>query len=162
VRGIDGTANSSFSNTTTAPNASLTSTFLIGGLDIPAAPAAVRDVMLKGNNVELRYNTTGKLRLVAGATSDLVNVAASTQQLVGIRTNLTASTITVFTLQEKFSGTFAAPQNTIRTSYGGILAVVAAVGYFVGYEFTAASAEMSDAGAKALWEALTESTVPWS
>lgn len=162
VRGIDSTANSSFTNTTTAPNASLTSTLLLAYCDIPAAPGAIRDVLCMGNNTDVRYNTNGKLRLVAGASADLVSVAASTVQPVVLRVNLTASTITVFTLQEKFLGTFAAPQNTIRVSFGGIFSPVPAIGYLYGAQFTGAAAELSDAQVKTLLQALGWTITAWS
>lgn len=161
IRGVDATANSSHTNTTTAPNASLTSTLVLAYCDIPAAPAAIRDVLCMGNNTDVRFNTNGKLRLVAGASADLVNVAASTVQPLILRVNLTASTVSVFTTQEKFAGTFVAPQNTIRVSFGGIFSPVPAIGYLYGAQFTGAAAELTDAQVKTLLQTLNW-TIPWT
>lgn len=161
IRGVDAAANSSHSNTTTAPNPSLTSTLVIAYLDFPAAPAAQRDVFSVANNCDLRWASTGKLQLVAGATATSVSSVASSVQAVALRVNNTATTITMTNLLEKLPGTYAAPQNAIRMSFGGVFVSAPAVGYLYAMEFTGASAEMSDAGLKSLKQALGF-TIPWA
>lgn len=161
IRGVDGTANSRLVNSTTAPNPSLTSTMQLMYLDIPAAPAAVRDVALGAPNYDLRFNTTGKLRLVAGASADLVSVAALTQQWVVLQCNITAGTTKVFTAQEKFTGTYVLPTSAVLLAFGGQSTSVAGIGYAYAAQFTGTAAELSDAQVKTLLQTLG-ATIPWS
>jgi hypothetical protein len=159
-RGVDGTANSNARNSTTAPNPAATSTLLIAHVDLPAAPAAQRDVMALATNADLRLNTNGKLRLVAGANADLVNVAASAQRWLALQVNLTASTIKVYNDQEVFTGTFVAPTSAAHVALGGDNAAIPAGGWAYAAQFTAAAAELTQAQIKTLLQGLG-ATIPW-
>ena len=141
----NGTAGQKWINSTTSPNPNTVSILLYAILRLPAAaPAAARDVMLKANNADLRFNTTGKLRLQAGASVDLVNVSTNTIQPVVLQTNISASTVKVFTRQEKLTGTFALPTSGNILAIGGQSAAAADCGYLSLVEFSDAAAEMSE------------------
>jgi hypothetical protein len=161
IRGVDGTANSRLVNSTTAPNPSLTSTLELAYIDIPVAPAVVRDVAFGAANYDLRYNTNGRLRLVSGASADLVNIAASTKMWVALQANITAGTTKVFTEQEKFSGTYVLPTSATIIAFGGQSTAVAAIGYAYAAQFTGTAAELSDAQVKTLLQTLG-AAIPWS
>ena len=159
-RGVDGTTNSNARNSTTAPNPAAVSTLLVAHVDLPAAPAAQRDVMALATNVDLRLNTNGKLRLVAGANADLANVAAGAQRWIALGANLAASTIKVYTDQEVFTGTFATPTSAAHVALGGDNAAIPAAGWAYAVEFVDAAAELSDAQVKTLLQGLG-ATIPW-
>lgn len=154
IRGVDGTAGQKLINSTTAPNPSLRSTLLLAFLDLPAVPPAVRDVMAVANNADVRYNATGKLRLVAGAAADLVNVPGASRRWIALRTNITAGTSTLFTDQEKFVGTYVLPTSATLVVFGGQAAAIAGIGYAYAAQFTDAAAERSDAQVKTLLQTL--------
>jgi hypothetical protein len=160
IRGVDGTANSNLRNATTAANPSTTSALLLAFFDLPAAPAAQRDIMALATNSDVRYNTTGKLRIVAGANADLVGTIGARQAWLALRSNLTATTVTVFTPQEKFVGTWTAPTNAAHVALLGDNAATAAAGVAYACEFTGAAAEKSDAELKAIFLGLG-TTAPW-
>lgn len=159
-RGVDGTANSNARNSTTAPNPSTTSTLLIAHVDLAAAPAAQRDVIALATNADLRMNTNGKLRLVAGANADLVNVAAGAQRWLALQVNLTAATIKVFTDQEVFTGTFVTPTNAAHVALGGDNVAIPGSGWAYAVEFVAGAAELSQAQMKTLLQGFG-ATIPW-
>lgn len=161
IRGVDGTANSNLRNTTTAANPSLTSCLLLAFVDLPTTPAAIRDVIALATNSDVRYNATGKLRLFAGANADLANAPGASQRWIALRSNLSASSVTVFTDQEKFIGTFVAPTNAAHVALGGDNAAMPAAGFAYACEFTGAAAEMSDAQVKTMLQGLG-ATIPWS
>jgi hypothetical protein len=160
IRGVDGTANSNLRNATTAANPSTTSCLLITFADLPSTPAAQRDVMAIASNSDLRYNTTGKLRVVAGANADLVNAVIPGPQWLALRSNLTATTITAFTSLEKFAGTWVLPTNAAHVALGGDNAAISAAGYGYAWEFTGPSAEKTDAEMKVIFQGLG-SAAPW-
>ena len=160
IKGVDGTANSNIRNATTAANPSTTSCLAVCFVDLPAAPAAGRDVMAIATNSDLRYNTTGKLRLVAGATTDIVNVIGAGPRWLALRSNLTATTVTVFTPQEKFVGTWTLPTNAAHIAFGGDNLAIPAATFAYGCEFTGSAAEKSDAEVKAIFLGLG-TTAPW-
>lgn len=160
IRGTDGTPNQHLINSTTAPNPSLTSTLLMCYVEVPATPPAVRDIMCVQNNADIRYNTTGHLRLVSGAANDLTG-AASSVRLVILLTNNTGSVSACFTDQEKFVGTYVLPTNGVLTSFGGTNATNSTAGFMYGCEFTGASAELSSATLKTILQTLGW-TIPWS
>lgn len=160
IKGVDGTANSNIRNATTAANPSTTSCLAIHFVDIPAAPAAARDVMAIATNSDLRYNTNGKLRLVAGANADLVNVIGTGPKWLALRSNLTATTVTVFTPQEKFAGTWALPTNAAHIAFGGDNVAIGATTHAYGCEFTGSAAEKTDGELKAIFQGLG-SAAPW-
>lgn len=161
IRGVDGTANSNLRNVTTAANPSTTSCLLLARVDIPATPALIRDVIALATNSDLRYNTTGKLRLFAGANADLVNTPGASQRWVALRSNLTATTVTAFTDQEKFAGTWVLPTNAAHVALGGDNASMPAAGFAYACEFTGAAAEMTDAQVKTLLQTLG-AIIPWT
>jgi hypothetical protein len=160
IRGVDGTANSNLRNATTAANPSTTSCLLMAFVDVAAAPAVARDMIALATNSDVRYNTNGKLRLVAGATADLVNVMVPGPQWIALRSNLTATTVTVFTAQEKFVGTWTAPTNAAHVALGGDNTAISASGYAYAWEFTGAAAEKTDAEMNIIFKGLG-SAAPW-
>lgn len=160
IRGVDGTANSNLRNATTAANPSTTSCLLIAFVDVAAAPAVQRDMLALATNSDLRYNTNGKLRLVAGASADLVNVIGAGAKWLALRSNLTATTVTVFTPQEKFAGTWVLPTNAAHVAFGGDNTAISASGYAYAMEFTGPAAEKTDAEMKAIFQGLG-SAAPW-
>lgn len=150
-------------NLTTAPNPATTSVMQCAYLDLPAAPAAIRDLMGVTTNVAVEYLTTGKLRLVGGTLVDTVNSYASTRTPVILRVNNTAATLTLFTDKEKLTGTYALPAASTLVSYGRIpvSGLCSAAGLIFDFEFTGAAAERSDAQIKTIL--LTAGfTVLWS
>lgn len=161
IRGVDGTANSNLRNITTAPNPSLTSCLLLAFVDLPTTPAAIRDMIALATNSDVRYNTTGKLRLFAGANADLLNAPGASQRWIALRSNLTLTTVTAFTDQEKFPGTWVLPTNASHVALGGDNASMPAAGFAYACEFTGAAAEMTDAQVKTLLQGLG-ATIPWS
>lgn len=158
VTTVDGTANQRWINSTTSPNPSTSSTLLYAILRLPAAaPAAMRDVMMKANNCDIRFNTTSKLRIQAGAGADLVNASTGTTQPVVLRSNITSGDTTVFTRQERFVGTFVLPTSGNVTAIGGQSTAAGDIGYLYVVEFAGAAAEMQDEDVHAM---LT--TLGWS
>lgn len=160
IRDVDGTANHRLVNSTTAPNPSLTSTMQLMSLDLPSAPAVVRDICEVAANCDLRLNTNGRLRLVAGASADLVNVCGPGQRWVALQSNLTAGTVKVFTDQEMFTGTFATPTSATLLAFGGQSTAASAAGYAYGAQFTGAAAERTTNQMRALLQTLG-ATIPW-
>lgn len=161
LRGVDGTAGQKALNSTTAANPSTTSVMVLSYLDIAAAPGVMRDVVSFAVNADLRLNTNGHLRLIAGASVDLVNVGASTQQWVALQINNTGTTSKVYTVQEKFLGTYVLPTNQALIAFGGQNATNSATGFAYSAEFTGAAAELTDAQVKTLLQTLG-ATIPWT
>lgn len=145
----DGTANQRLLNNSTAPDPSLTSTLDLLVVKMPAAaPAAARGLLCKTfTSPRLDLNTTGKLRLVDGATADLVNgICDGGVHLIWMQTNLTASASIVFTDQERFVGTFAAPAAGAAIGFGGCNPTAPpTISILYAARFTAAAAERTTA-----------------
>lgn len=160
ARGVDGTVGSKAINSTTAPNPSLESTLMIAHLDIPVAPAAVRDVMMVASNADLRYNATGKLRLVTSASADLVSVPGASQRWVALQINISDGTSKVFTGQEKFTGAYVLPTSGTIVALGGQTAAIAGIGYSYAMRLRSSAAELTDAEVKILLQTFGE-TVLW-
>ena len=158
VKGTDGAVNSALLNNTTAPNPAATSTLQLAYLDVPAAPAAVRGIMSSTASGGLfRWNITGTMRIVSGATTDGAVSVASTRGWFAVRSNITASTVTVFSPAEKVVGTYALPGAGAFTNVGGAngaASPAAAIGYAYVCQFTGAAAELSDAQLKTLMQTL--------
>lgn len=165
VRWADNSINSAMLNTTTAPVPSTTSRFQLAYLDFPAAPPGNREVMRTANDQALSWRISdGILRIItSGAVVGSVPLV-STVGWVGLRANVTAGTITAFSEQEKFSGTFTA-SNTNRFTdlggQGGAGGPASAIGYAYACLFTGAAAELSDAQVKTLLQTLG-ATIPWT
>lgn len=160
IRGIDGTANQKFVNSTTAPNPSLTSTMLVMFLDIPSTPAAVRDVAFFASNSDLRYNSSGKLRVVGSVNTDGAATPGASQRWVVLQNNITAGSLKVFTDQEVITGSWVLPTSLTMIALGGQSAPAGAVGYAYAAEFSGAAAERSQAQIKTLLTTLG-ATIPW-
>lgn len=161
---VDGTANQRLLNNSTAPDPSLTSTLDLIVVKMPAAaPAAARGLLCKTFTApRLDINTTGKLRLVDGATADLVNgLADGGVHLVWFQTNLTASASIVYTDAEKFTGTFAAPAGGPAVGFGGCNPTApASTSLLYAARFTGAAAERTTTQLRNLSNYLRWS-VPW-
>lgn len=158
----DGTAGQKWVNSTTSPSAPSTSVLVLAYLRMPsAAPAVARDVFEVSSNADLRFNTTAKLRLVSGASADLVNVSTGAVRPIILKVNNTGTVIQAYTDQEKFTGTYAVPANANFFSLGGQAAAGGDIGYLYVAEFAGAAAEASDAQVKLLLQTLGW-TIPWT
>lgn len=161
VQTVDGTANQKWVNTTTANNPNVTDVFLLGYVETPAAsPAAVRDVMTKSASADCRFNTTGKLRGVFGASADLATDPRGRRMPIGIQVNNTGSVSAIFTDQDAFIGTYVLPASAIMTAFGGQTTNASATKYFYGAEFGGAAARLSTAQVRTLYQTLGW-TIPW-
>ena len=168
VRGVDGTSNQRWDNTTNAPNANLTSVGLLMFIAFPAAPATISGIAQPvGTTADgtLRWATGGQLRLLSGGTAaNLSNSVANRQTWVYFQHNRTAGTVKVYTDQEKFSGTYSLPAsgtNALLGGSGGAAGPISAATYAYAAEFTGAAAEHSDAQVKTLLQTLG-ATIPWT
>ena len=168
VRGIDGTSNQRWDNTTTAPNANLTSVGLLMNVDFPAPPATICGIcLITGSTTTgaLRWNTNGTLRLLSGgAAANLLFSVANTRTWLYFQINRTAGTAKVFTKFEKFSGAYTLPASAINMligGAGGAAGPISAAVNLYSTTFTGAAAERTDAQAKALLQSLGEA-IPWS
>jgi hypothetical protein len=168
VRGVDGTANQRFANTAAGANPAAVSVLQLMSIDFPATPPAdVSGIWYvdQGVTVALRMNTSGNLRIVAGANAETVNTYHNTRGLIALRNNVTAGTITLFTELEKLTGTYVLPGAGANAAFGGAGGAsgpVTSAGYGHGMRFTGAPAELSDAQMKTLFQTLTGATIPWT
>lgn len=169
VKGLAGTVNQRWDNTTNAPNANLTSVSILLFCDIPATPppdisGVVRIVMVDADGT-VRWNTVGQLRLLSGGTAGtLVNSVAGRQTWIYFQHDRTAGTVKVFTDQEKFGGTYSLPASGINLCIGGsggAAGPISGIGYAYGAQFTGTAAELSDAQVKTLLQTLG-ATIPWT
>ncbi len=168
VRGVDGTSNQRWDNTTNAPNANSTSVGLLLFIAFPVAPGTISGICQPvGTTADgtLRWNTNGTLRLLSGgAAANLVSSVASRSTWVYFQHNRTAGTVKVFTDLEKFSGTYTLPAsgtNALIGGSGGAAGPISAATYAYAAEFTGAAAEQSDAQVKTLLQTLG-ATIPWT
>jgi hypothetical protein len=161
IRGIDGQA-AALRNLTTAPNPLLTSTLVGATVDFGALPGGIRDVLGVATNAVVQFMiTTGLLRLVGGSSPQTINAMGTAVRPVLLRVNNTASTITLFTDQEKLSATYALPVSGNLVTFGRVAGTIPAIGYLHGYEFAGASAELTDAQVKTLLQ--TQGwVIPWT
>lgn len=146
IKFTDGTNNQRLLNSTTAPNPALTPCLLFALVSLPAAPAAIRDIMGLVGNVDLRLLTTGKLRFVSGggaSVGDLENVAASTVQPLILRSD-PGGAMAAFTEQERFYGTSQVPTSATQVFFAGQTAAAAAATYLYAFELSGSSAQLSD------------------
>ena len=157
----DGVADKKLVGTTGAPNPRTTSTLALAYIDFGAAPAATRDLIGVQIGSLVNYLANGKLRIVAGANTDTVNTYNTTKGWVALRTNITASTVTLFTELEKLSGTYVLPNNGAAIWFGGHTALCSLACHPYGAEFAGTAAELSDAQVKLLLQTLG-ATIPWS
>jgi len=158
---VDGTANQKWVNTTTANNPNTTDVFLLGYLDIPVgSPASVRDVMTKSAQADCRFNTTGKLRAVFGASADLATDPRGRRMPVGIQVNNTGSVSAIFTDQDAFIGTYTLPASSVMTAFGGQTTNAGNIGYLYGAEFGGAAARFTTGQVRTLYQTLGW-TIPW-
>ncbi len=143
IKFTDGTSNQRLLNSTTAPNPALTPCLLLAYVSLGAAPAAIRDIMGLVGNADVRQITTGRLRLISGATADLVNSSAGTVQPIILRTD-PSGTIAVFTEQERFYGTSAVPTSATQVFFAGQTAAASASTYLYALELSGTAAQRSD------------------
>lgn len=162
VQCVDGTAGQKWLNTTTAPNPGTTDVLLLAYVAVPvASPAAVRDVCGHAAAADCRFNTTGRLRAIFGASADLVNDPRGRVMPVLVKIDNTGSISAIYTDQEKFIGTYATPASASMVYLGGQTAAASGAAYLYAAEFTGGAARLSDAQAKTLLQTLAW-TIPWS
>lgn len=162
VQTTNGTAGQKWLNTTTAPNAGTTDVLLSAIVAVPAAsPAAVRDICGHAAAADCRFNTTGKLRGIFGASADLVQDPRGRVMPIYVQVNNTGTASAIFTDQEKFIGTYTTPANSPMVFLGGQTAPASAAGYLGAVEFTGAAARLTAAQIKAQQLALGW-TPPWT
>jgi uncharacterized repeat protein (TIGR01451 family) len=157
----DGGVDKKLVGTTGAPNPRSTSTLVLAYVDYGAAPGGTRDFMGVQIGSLINYLANGKLRIVAGANTDSASAYNTTQGWVAVRTDITASTITLFTHLEKLPGTYVLPNNGSAIWLGGHTALSSAAVYAYCAEFNGTAAELSDAQVKTLLQTLGAS-IPWS
>lgn len=160
----DGTANQRFASTSASlPDLSTTSALFIGLIAITATPGGVRGVFDLGTTVtEARVTTTPTARLISGA-----NTASGANTLnTGVkpwcnRFNQTDDTNSLFTDTEKITPTFGATVTGKGVRIGGTGgAAPSAARYLYAVETVGASAELTDAGLKAVLQAMGL-TITW-
>lgn len=162
VATVDGTVGQKWLNNTTATNPNTHDTLVLMVLGTPvASPVAQRDIMAKAAADDLRINTNGKLRAVFGAAADLVNDCRNRVMPVMVKVDNTNTASQIYTDQEKFTGTYAAPASAALLAFGAQTANAATMLYTYAAEFDDANARVSDAGAKSLLQALGW-TIPWT
>lgn len=143
IKFTDGTNNQRLLNSTTAPNPALTPCLLLAYVSLPATPAAARDILGLVGNADVRFNSTGKLRLVSGASADLVNSPSSTVQPIILRTT-PAGEIALYTEQERFYGTSVTPTSATQVFLAGQTAPASASTYLYALELSGAAAQRTD------------------
>jgi hypothetical protein len=159
---VDGTAGQKWVNSTTSPDATTTSVLTFGVMRLPAvAPTVVRDLSMLSANADLRFNTTGKLRVGFGASVDLVNTTTATVRPVIVKIDNPNTISACYTDQEKLIGTYALPATAHFFALGGQSVAAGDVGYMYYAEFAGAAAQLTDAQVKSLLVTLGW-TVPWS
>jgi len=146
--------------TTGAPNPRTTSTLLLAYIDFNATPSGARDLMGVQTGAIINYTNGGKLRIVAGASTDSVSTYNTTQHFIAMRCNITASTITLFTGLEVLVGTFVLPSNGSAIWFGGHTGNCSNACHAYGAEFNGTAAELTNAQVKTLLQTLGE-TVVW-
>jgi hypothetical protein len=160
IRYTDGTASQRMFNNSGAPNPGTTSTLTLAYIEFPAsAPAALRGVITKtATTPRIAHNTTGKLQLVDGATSDLVNAIGTGVKLVWFLTDITNSRSAVYTETEEFIGTYALPASGSFLGFAGTTpAVAGAQNYLYAAEFAGTAAQLTKAQIRTL-----STTLGWS
>lgn len=163
VMTVDATAGQKWLNTTTAPDPSLVSTIWLAAIKFPAvAPAANRDLMANAATLDCRLNSAGKVSFINGATTAGTANPLGGVHLVAVQHNVTATTFTGFTDQEKVVGTFATNTSNPMFVLGGQTAVPGDIGYLWEAEFSGAAAELTSGQMKTLFQTLTGIAIPWS
>lgn len=163
VTTVDATAGQKWLNTTTAPDPNLVSTLWLAAIRFPAvAPAANRDLMANAGTLDCRLNASGKIAFINGATTAGTANPLGGVHLVAVQHNLTATTFTGFTDQEKVVGTFAVNTTNPMFVLGGQTTIPGDVGYLWEAEFSGAAAELTSAQMKTLFQTLTGIVIPWS
>lgn len=160
IRFTDGVASQRLFNNVNAPNPATVSTLVGAYIEFPAsAPAAARGLITKtGAAPRVSHNTTGKLQLVDGATSDLVNPIGTGVKLVWFLTDITASKSAVYTETEEFVGTYALPAAGAFLGLAGTTpAVSGAQNWLYTVEFSGTAAQLSKAQIRTL-----STTLGWS
>lgn len=162
VMTIEAMANQKWINSTTAPNASTTSTLWLVWAGLPAgAPAAVRDLVSNQATLDLRYSAAQKIVGVNGATSTST-ITYNAHHIIMVKHDITNSTFVVYTDFEKLVGTYAAVASAPNYIVGGQTAPPGAVWYPYGALFSGTAAELTDAQVKTLMQTITTATLPWS
>lgn len=160
---IDGTVGQKWINSTTAPDPAAVSTIWLAAIRFPAAaPAAARDLIANAAALDFRLSTTGKLTIAnSGSANGTANPLGGVH-MVAVQHNITASTFTGFSDQEKIVGTFATNTANPMIVLGGQTTAAADVGYLWEAEFAGAPAELTSGQMKTLIQTLTGITTPWS
>lgn len=162
VQCVDATVGQKWLNTTTAPNAGTTDVLLLAYVSVPvASPAATRDVCGHAAAADCRFNTTGKLRAIFGASADLTADPRGRVMPVLVKVDNTNTISAIYTDQEKFIGTYTTPASASMVYLGGQTATASAAAYLYAAEFTGAAARLTDAQVKTLLQTLGW-TIPWT
>lgn len=140
----DGGTNKKLVGTTGAPNPRTTSTLLGTLVDTRGQPVGQRDLMGVQTGAIINLGSNGKLIIVAGASTSSVNTYVNYVGMIWMRTNITNSTITLFTRLEKLVGTFLLPSNGSAIWFGGHTAACSNARHGYGVEFSGAGAELTD------------------
>lgn len=164
---VDGTAGQKWINTTVAPNPNTVSTLWLQCIRYPAAnPAANRDLIANSASMDCRFTSAGKTQIINGATTSGTSNPLGTVQWLAIQHDLTNSVWLAYTLQEKITGTFAAVASNPSYMVGGQTAAAGDVGYMYAALFGGASAELTTAQMRTLFQTLTRDAIvpvviPW-
>lgn len=162
VQCTDGTVGQKWINSTTAPNPSTTDVLLLAYVFMPvASPAVARDLMGHAAAADCRFNTTGKLRVVFGASADLTQDPRGRGMPIVLKIDNTNTISALYTDQEKFIGTYTLPANAALVFFGGQTTAASGTAYLYAASFTGASARLSDAQIKLVLQRLGW-TIPWS
>jgi hypothetical protein len=154
VNNVDGTANQRWFNAA-APNPNTTSILILAYVSIPAvSPTVARDLIFASATADIRFNTTGKLRVVFGASADLTVDPRGTVQPIIMKIDNTNSVSACYTLQEKFIGTYVLPTSSAVTAFGGQATAASAAGYLYGAEFIGTNAQLTDNQIRTLYQTL--------
>ena len=160
---VDGTVGQKWLNSTTAPNPNTVSTLWLAAIRFPASsPAAARCLLANSSTLDCRLSATGKITFINGASTAGTANPLGGVHLVAVQHNLTGTTFTGFTDQEKVAGTFTTNASNPMLSIGGQTTAPADVGHLGVYEFSGAAAELTSGQMKTLFQGITGLVVPWS
>ena len=138
------------------PDLSAESGLLLTYAGITAAPAADRCVLLLGGSNSRGIVTSGlapKMNNGTNTATGAANVGTAVRPWV-LRHNVTASTSSVFTNQEKVAPTFAASAGGKKVFFNGAVETAAGAQFLYAACFKGSSAELSDAQLRTLLQRL--------
>lgn len=151
----DGT-NQSFSNTTLSLNSALTSTLLLAYIVFPPGfPGGNRQLMSTAVANTVNFTAAGKISATYTLPVTLNNVVVNQGHVVITRVNLTASTDTIMTEEEKANGLYLLPSSGALITFGaGLSGQASGAIYLYAAEFSGAAAEMTDNQIRSMLQAL--------